>query len=147
MPNNPVSVEDVKRALNIEKFSELSKDKVYYEATTNMMNMITQLKSMCDNALKENSDSQKSSVEAYGKILDDLGEILMRDNITSEERAVISDKMITIADKISLKDTENKDFLNNIIKYGSSVIGGALFLGAIILGVNVKGTKIPTLPQ
>lgn len=55
--------------------------------------------------------------------------------------------MITVADRISAKDTENKDFLNEIIKYGVPIMGGALVLGAAILGVNVKGTKIPTLKK
>ena len=53
--------------------------------------------------------------------------------------------MITVADCISAKDTENKDFLNGTIKCGVPIIGGALVLGVSILGVNVKGTKIPTL--
>ena len=55
--------------------------------------------------------------------------------------------MIEIADKIALKDTENKNFFSNMMKYRTSVIGGALLLGAVILGVNVKGTKIPNLKK
>ena len=70
---------------------------------------------------------------------------LKKDTITAEERAQIREQMITVADRISAKDTENKDFLNGIIKYGVPIIGGVLLLGAAILGVNVKGTKIPTL--
>lgn len=42
----------------------------------------------------------------------------------------------------SQKDTENKDFLNVIIKYSAPIIGGALLLGTAILGVNVKGQNI-----
>ncbi|MFR3959789.1 MAG: hypothetical protein ACLTY1_15000 [Blautia sp.] len=56
-------------------------------------------------------------------------------------------KMILVADKISAKDTENKDFLNGIIEYGVPIVGGALLLGAAILGVNVKGTRIPTIKK
>jgi len=49
---------------------------------------------------------------------------------------------------ISAKDTENKDFLNGIIKYGGvPIIGGALVLEVAILGVNVKGIKIPALKK
>ncbi|QWV86967.1 hypothetical protein KQ224_02285 [Streptococcus parasuis] len=61
------------------------------------------------------------------------------------DATITQEQMITIADRISAKDTENKEFLNGIIKYGVPIIGGALVLGAAILGVNVKGTKIPTL--
>lgn len=67
--------------------------------------------------------------------------------ISKEERDEIIEKMIFVADKISEIDTENKDFLNGIIKYGVSIVGGALLLGAAILGVNVKGTKLPTIKK
>lgn len=40
---------------------------------------------------------------------------------------------------------DNRNFLEGIIKYGTPLIGGALLLGAVILGVNVKGTKLPTI--
>lgn len=163
-----ISEEDVKKKLGIDSFRNLSKDKImefvscipnmhkdvaikvieqfpsYVELATNI---IKQLNTMCDNALKENSTSQKDSIEAYKKILNDLGELLKKDNISSEERRVITDKMIEIADKIALKDTENKNFLSNIIKHNDYVAWGALLLGAVILGVNVKGTKIPTLKK
>ena len=53
--------------------------------------------------------------------------------------------MIATADKIAAKDTENKEFLEKIIKYGSYVALGALAIGATILGVNVRGKDIPKL--
>ncbi len=108
-------------------------------------NMVVQLNAMCDAALKENSISQKEAIEAYKLILDSLSEVLKKDDISPEERDAITDKMILVADKISAKDTENKEFINNILKYGTPIIGGILILGATILGVNAKGTKIPTL--
>ena len=89
----------------------------------------------------------KRFVEAYKKILADLGELLKKDNPTPEERATITEQMITVADRISAEDTKNKKFGANIIKYSSPVISGALVLGAVILGVNVKGTKIPWLKK
>jgi hypothetical protein len=95
--------------------------------------------------MKENSDSQKDVIKSYIKILDDLGELLKKEAITSEERIQITEQMISIADRISAKDTENKDFLKGLIKIGIPVIGGAILWGAAILGVNVKGVKIPTL--
>ncbi|MFJ8101100.1 hypothetical protein [Lysinibacillus sp. NPDC096212] len=64
-------------------------------------------------------------------------ELLKKDTITVEERVQITEQMmITITDLISAKDTENKDFLNGIIKYGGvPIIGGALVLEVVILGV------------
>lgn len=163
-----VTENEVKKALAIDSFRNMTKDKImeFVSAIPNMdkdvaikiigqfpayaesaNNMLAQLNIMCNNAMKENGESQKEAIEAYKKILDDLGELLKKDTITAEERVQITDQMITVADRISAKDTENKDFLNGIVKYGVPIIGGALVLGAAILGVNVKGTKIPTLKK
>lgn len=168
MAQNLVSEEQVKDALQINKFSELSKDKImeFVSLIPNMdkevaiaiinqlpayadsaNNMVTQLNDMCDNVIKDNNSSQKDAVEAYKVILQDLSELLKKEDISKEERDEITEKMILVADKISAKDTENKDFLNGIIKYGVPIVGGALLLGATILGVNVKGTKIPTIKK
>ena len=157
---------EVKKALAIDSFRNMSKEKImeFVSAIPNMdkdvaikiieqfpaytesaNNMLAQLNVMRSNAMKENGESQKEAIEAYKKILDDLGELLKKETITVEARMKITEQMITVADRISAKDTENKDFLNGIIKYGVPIIGGALVLGAAILGVNVKGTKIPTL--
>jgi hypothetical protein len=168
MAHYMVDEDEVKKALDIDSFRNMSKDKImeFVSAIPNMdkdvaikiidqfpaytesaNNMIAQLNTMCSNAMKENGESQKEAIEAYKKILDDLGELLKNDTITAEERLQITEQMITVADRISAKDTENKDFLNGIIKYGVPIIGGALVLGAAILGVNVKGTKLPTLKK
>ena len=157
---------EVKKALAIEDFRNISKDKImeFVSAIPNMdkevaikiieqfpsyaesaNNMIAQLNTMCSNAMKENGESQKEVIEAYKKILDDLGELLKKDAITAEERTQITKQMIDIADRISAKDTENKEFLSGITKYGGQIIVSALVLGAVILGVNVKGVKIPTI--
>lgn len=166
MAKHMVTESEVKKALAIDSFRNMTKDKImeFVSAIPNMdkevaikiieqfptytesaNNMLAQLNTMCNNAMKENGERQKKVIGAYKKILDDLGELLKKDTITAEERAHITEQMITIADRISAKDTENKEFLNGIIKYGVPIIGGALVLGAAILGVNVKGTKIPTL--
>jgi len=163
-----VTENEVKKALAVDSFRNMSKDKIiqFVSAIPNMdkdvaikiidqfpaytesaNNMIAQLNTMCNNVMKENGESQKEAIEAYKKILDDLGDLLKKDTITAEESLKITEQMITVADRISAKDTENKDFLNGIIKYGVPFIGGALVLGAAILGVNVKGTKIPTLEK
>ncbi len=53
--------------------------------------------------------------------------------------------MINIADKMAEKDTENKDFISYIIKSKEHIVLGALIFGAAILGINIRGNKIPTL--
>lgn len=166
MANTLISEESVKKALNIESFRNLSKDKIVefislipnmdkdvamsiinqFPAYAEMAgNMIAQLNAMCDSAIKEAGKSQKESIESYKLILSELGVLLQKDNISAEERALITDKMIIIADRISAKDTEHKEFLLSALKIGVPILGGALLLGATILGVNTRGTKLPTL--
>ena len=161
-----VTENEVKEALAIESFRNMTKDKImeFVSAIPNMdkevaikiieqfpaytesaNNMLSQLNTMCNNAMKENGESQKEVIGTYKKILDDLGELLKKDTNTAEERAQITKQMIEVADRISAKDTENKEFLSGITKYGGHIIVSALVLGAVILGVNVKGVKIPTI--
>ena len=102
---------------------------------------------MCDKALENNKDSQKDAIMAYKKILDDLGEVLTKEEVTPLERSRIIEQMLEVADRISAKDTENKQFIYNLVKYGTQLTAGALLLGAVILGVNVKGINLPKLKK
>lgn len=163
-----VTADEVKNALEIDSFRNLSKDKImeFVSLIPNMdkdvamaiieqfpsyaemaSNMVAELNGMCDKALQENGESQKETISAYKMVLSDLAELLKKDDISPEERTIITDKMILVADKVAAKDSENKVHLENIVKYRGSIIGGALLLGAVILGVNIKGTKLPTLKK
>ena len=161
-----VSEEQVKKALQIDSFRNLSKDKIVEFASLiphmdkdvaiaiinqfpayveSSRNMIEQYNAMCDKVLQSNDDSRKDAVMAYKTILDDLSILLKQDGITPEQQEKITDKMILVADKIADLHEDNRNFLEGSIKYGTPLIGGALLLGAVILGVNVKGTKLPTI--
>ena len=163
-----VSESQVKDALNIDSFRNLSKDKIMefvslipsmdkdvalaiinqFPAYSEMARcMVEQLGATCDTVIAENTSSQNTVYAAYRKILDDLGEVLKREDITAEERDSISTKMIEIADKMAAKDSEGKNFLAWIVKNKEYVISGALVLGAVILGVNIKGKDIPKLTK
>lgn len=108
-------------------------------------NMIEQYNVMCDKILQSNDDSRRDAVMAYKTVLDDLSSLLKQDGVTPELQEKITDKMILVADKIADLHESNRNFLEGIIKYGTPLIGGALLLGAVILGVNVKGTRLPTI--
>lgn len=161
-----VSEDQVKKALQIDSFRNLSKDKIMEFASLiphmdkdvalaiinqfpayveSSRNMIEQYNIMCDKVLQSNDDSRKDAVMAYKTILDDLSVLLKQDGTTPEQQEKITDKMILVADKIAGLHEDNRNFLEEIIKYGTPLIGGALLLGAVILGVNVKGTKLPTI--
>ncbi|MCL2190073.1 MAG: hypothetical protein FWB87_15070 [Defluviitaleaceae bacterium] len=168
MPQQLISETQVKNALQIDSFRNITKSRImefaslipnmdkdvamaiinqfpaYASAATDM---VVQFKEMCDSALKDNKESSKEAIEAYRKILDDLGELLKKDEISPEERASITENMIAIADKISAKDTENKEFLDKVIKHCAHIVTAALILGSVILGVNAKGAKIPFLKK
>ena len=168
MSQNLVTESQVKNALNIESFRNLSKDKImefvslipsmdkdvalaiinqFPEYSEMAKCMVEQLTITCDSAIAENTSSQNTVYSAYRKILDDLGDILKREDITAEERDSISSKMIEVADKMAAKDTESKNFLAWIVKNKEYVISGALILGSVILGVNIKGKDIPKLTK
>lgn len=168
MAQTLVTMDDVKKALGIEDLRNISGAKVaefislipnmdkdiaiqiinQFPAYTDMAkSMVGELESICDNAIQAASASQKESISAYKMILSDLGELLKKESISPEERSRITDKMIEVADRIAAKDSELKEFLLDVLKVGAPVLGGVMLLGAVILGVNVKGTKIPQLKK
>lgn len=89
-----ITEQQVKDALQIDSFRNLSKEKIMEFASLipNMdkdvaisiinqfpayaessRKMLEQFKNVCDAALENNKDSQKDAILAYRKILDDLG--------------------------------------------------------------------------
>lgn len=161
-----VSVDEVKNALKIDSFRNLSKDKIMefvslipnmdkevaikiieqYPAFAELSeSMVAQLNKMCDTALEKNEESQRLTIQVYKQILDELSNQLHMEDISKEEREKITKQMIEIADKISVKDTENKAFIDKMAKYSTGFAIGVVVLGAAILGVNIKGKDIPKL--
>lgn len=161
-----VSEEQVKNALKIDSFRNLSKDKIMEfvslipqmdrEVAISIINqfpeyvdlatqMVDQLNVLCDRAMASNDNSQVASIESYKQILNELGKMLEDGKLTFEEKQQITDKMILVADKIAAKDTENKKWLDGVMKFKGAVVVFALALGAAILGVNIKGHQIPQL--
>src|SRR5574344_960676 len=95
-----VSEEQVKKALQIDSFRNLSKDKImefasliphmdkdvaiaiinqFPEYAESSRNMIKQYNVMCDKVLQSNDDSRRDAVLAYKTILDDLSVLLKQD--------------------------------------------------------------------
>ena len=161
-----VSEEQVKKALNIKSFRNMSKKKImqfvslipqmdrevavaiinqFPNYADYAINIVEQLNEMCDNILQSNNTSQKDVIEIYKTVLESINDQLKQENLTPELRLKLNDKMIEIADKVAAKDTENKKWLSGIFTKGVTILGGALVLGAAILGVSVKGHDIPTL--
>lgn len=161
-----VTEDQVKKALKIKSFRNLSKDKVmeFISLIPNMdkdvaisiinqfpnfanfgISAIAQLNTTCDQVLKSNDESRKDAVKAYQTILNGLDRRLQRDDLSEEDRKSITNDMLEVADRIAELDEKNKKFLKKLFTTTASIVGGALIVGAAILGVKVKGNQIPTI--
>lgn len=139
------SVFQVKKALGIKSFHGITKSKAievaslipdmdenvateiikqFPEYASFVNDIVTKAKEMYSNTLSDNKENQKVVTETFRKVLDDFGEILKKENNSPEERAVIMNNIMLVLDKMSKKDTENKEFLENMFKFA---IVGILF--------------------
>lgn len=117
MSKTLVSVGEVKNALKIDSFRNLSKDKIMefvslipnmdkevaikiieqYPAFAKLSeSMVAQLNKMCDTALEKNEESQRLTIQAYKQILDELSNQLHMEDISKEEREKITKQMIDL---------------------------------------------------
>lgn len=108
-----VSIEEVKNALKIDSFRNLSKDKImeFVSLIPNMdkevaikiieqypafiklsESIVAQLNKMCNTALEKNEESQRLTIQAYKQILDELSNQLRMEDISKEEREKITKK-------------------------------------------------------
>ena len=167
LPKRYLSEDSVKKALKIDSFRNLSKDKImefasmipYMDkdvaiAVINQFPVyadfakvtISYYKQICDSILQSNKDSHDAVVHGYQTILDALSE-RMRNVETEEERKSITDDMISVADKIAEADLENKKFLE---RFGTKILFGilaALAITSAAIGVSSKfgGNSLPQL--
>lgn len=130
------------------------------EFTKMATEMVTILKKLCNKVLDDDKYSTDQSIEAYKTIisdvykpiLDELTVIIERDDLSVDDKKYFADKMVEIAskteavaDKISQKDTEGKDFKLKVLNTLNNTIGGVLVgtltIGAIILGAKYIDTN------
>lgn len=168
LPKKYVSEDAVKRALKIDTFRNLSKDKImqfasmipymdkevaiaiinqfpkYAEFGKAAMSCYMQI---CDSILEKNNKSQEAVIKGYQTILDTLSKRLEKENISEEERKSITEDMISVADKIAEADLQNKRFLE---KMGTKVLWGVLGVVALVgaaIGINSMVGSGEDLPQ
>ena len=156
--------DDVKKLLDIEDFRHITKEKIV-QFVSNIPNMekevaikaieqfpafkdygnlmVSHLSEMCDRIIAENGKNAKAVFNAYQKTLDVLAAQLEKKSITAKDRRYFAEKMVEVADKMAAFDADNKNWFAGLVKYGSIVVGGALMLGAVYLGVDIKQIKLP----
>ena len=171
LPRRYVSENAVKRALKIDSFRNLSKDKIMQfasmipymdkEVAIAIINQfpifadfgktaISSYMQMCDNILEKNRESQAAVIQGYQTILNALAKRMEAENITEEERKSITEDMISVADKIAEADLQNKKFLE---RQGTKVLWGILGVAALIgagIGINSAiggGGELPQIAE
>lgn len=158
--------QQVLNALNIKSFRNLSKEKIMEfvsmiptmdkELAIAIVNqfpsyvemakwMVDQLTVTCDQVIQISGENYKIVLLAYRKVLDDLGVVLQRDDLSFEERDMISRRMIEIADKMAAITDESNSFMANIAKYKGYVIVFLSGIAAGILGVKARNRSLPHL--
>lgn len=154
-----VTEDDVKRALKIDSFRNLSKDKVMefasmipYMDKEVAIAIISQFPSYaefgkaaisrymetCDKLIESNKESQASAIHGYQTILDSLSRRMDTACDTEEDRRAITEDMITVADKLAELDRDNKKFLKDM----ANKVGGAVILSVCVIGaaLGIKST-------
>ena len=158
----------VKKALNIDSFRNLSKEKVMQfasmipymdkEVALKVIEQfpvyadfgraaIEQYTKTCDSILEKNKENQTAVVHGYQTILDALAKKIEKEDLSEEDRKAITEDMITVADKIAEADLNNKKFLDRMGNKILLGVGIAFFAVAAAIGVNSNlGTSdIPEL--
>lgn len=168
IPKRYVSEKDVLKALKIDSFRNLSKEKMmefasmlpymdkdvalaiidqfpkFVEFAKTAIESYTQI---CNSILEKNDKSQTAVIQGYQTILDALAKQLEKPNLTEESRKSITEDMISVADKIAMADERNKKFfLDALGKIGLSIGGVLLVVGAAI-GINAKFGNTTDIPQ
>ena len=167
-PRRYVNESAVKKALKIDSFRNLSKEKVMQfasmipymdkEVALKVIEQfpvyadfgraaIEQYTKTCDSILEKNKDNQMAVVHGYQTILDALAKKIEKEDLSEEERKAITEDMITVADKIAEADLNNKKFLEKmghlaLWGFGVAIVGLAAVLG---VNANIDGSDMPEL--
>lgn len=168
LPVRYVSEDAVKRALKIDTFRDMSKEKIMQFATMipyvdkevaiEIINqfpvladfgktVISCYTQMYNNILENNKESQNASIQGYQTVLDALSKKMDKENITEEERKSITEDMILVADKIAELDLQNKKFIEKIY---TKILWAAFGVVAVVgagIGINSTFGGRGELPQ
>ena len=166
MLNPLITEEDVKNYLGVPDFRHVSKDVLvkfvsaipyinsdvaikiieqYPTYSTCAQAFVQHYTTLYDNILKDNSKSVEAAMKGYQTTLDAIREMSKSEKVSPEDKRFYAEKMVIVADKMAALDAENKRYHEEMSRFVGGIIGFCLLIGASILGVNIKGGKIPRL--
>ena len=107
---------------------------------------------MYENTLHQNADSNNAAIYAYQTVIEACRESLRKENRSFEEEEKILSMMMVLADKISAKDTENKEWIrerhDKSTKIGFLSIGVVVgILGAVFFNVKNNPQERKNIPE
>ena len=161
-----LTADQVKKYLNISDFRNVSREKLiefvsaiphmdkdvaikiieqFPEFSNYAQVLVTHYESIVDSILKENKSSVQAVMDGYMQVLKDLGELAKSESIEQEYRRIFAEKMVDIADKMASFDADNKRFLAGLSKKVTCFAAGTIIVCAAVLGVNIRGKKIPKM--
>ncbi|WP_239276411.1 hypothetical protein [Microbacterium sp. ACRRU] len=146
---------EIKKALDIESWRNLSKDKMIRfaammpdmdrEVALKIVEQFPAFKDFAmetvgvmeraqESALQNNKESQAQVHQAFQEIREILKGELAQEDLPWEQRKQILELILETGNKEFAKDTENKDFLKQIMKGVGVVAVSALALGIVFVG-------------
>lgn len=152
----------IKKALGIDSWENLPKEKIsqFAEMMPQMdkevvLKIIEQLPAFTQYAaeivkyfetvysasLESNDESQKSLHTGYADLRRIIEKQLDKDDITLEEKKYFIDKLFELIDKELKKDTENKEFVKDILNKAIVVGGTALVAALLFVGVKIMNNR------
>ena len=147
MSKELLSSQDVLNKIGASSFRNISKDQLISfvssipdmdkETAIKCIEQFPEFKSYASGIVSQLQVMCTDAVNGYMMILDTLKEKLSRPDISLEEANQITRDMVEIADKIAILDSENKHFLEGVLKAGSAVAAFALAVAGGILGVKI----------
>lgn len=159
--------EAVKKALKINSFRELSKDKIMQfasmipymdkEVAIAVINqfptyaefvkvIISVYIDTTNRILDDNKEIQMATIHGYQIILDSLSKKLEESN-TEDVRKSITNDMISVADKIAEIDEKNKKYLSKIVNKILAGVGIAVLAVGAGIGISSSMNGKSELPQ
>lgn len=149
------SEDEIKKALQIDSWRNLSKDKVMKFAammpdmdkdvalsvvaqfpafTRFALGALNFLEKASESTQAANKSSQERVHDAYREARAVLKGELDQENLSPEDRRFILESILNTADKESGKDTENKRFLEDLFSKGAIAAGAAVLASLVFVG-------------